>query len=297
MSEKSEKKYRRRWGDRKDGRLLRTLSPLAKVAPYIMKHRNDATNLFRDSLDITQTEEFLRDLRAKGYKNISVLHVILASYIRTLTSRPGLNRFVSGQRIYARNNIEVIMAIKCEMSIEGEETMIKVVFEPTDTIIDVYEKFNKVVEQVKAKHDETDFDKTARIINYIPRLLLRFTVGLLNFLDYFGLIPAFLLKVSPFHGSMIITSMGSLGIPPIYHHLYNFGNLPAFVSYGSRQTKTVFDAEGKPANRSYIDITVVTDERICDGYYYASAFKILKRYIKNPAALLTPPDKVETDID
>jgi len=40
----------------------------------------------------------------------------------------------------------------------------------------------------------------------------------LKLLDYFGLAPYSLIKVSPFHGSMFITSLGSLGIPPIYHH-------------------------------------------------------------------------------
>ena len=44
-------------------------------------------------------------------------------------------------------------------------------------------------------------------------------------LDYFGFLPRWLTKLSPFHGSVYITSMASLGIPPIFHHLYDFGNV------------------------------------------------------------------------
>ena len=57
------------------------------------------------------------------------------------------------------------------------------------------------------------------------------------FLDYHGWLPKALMKVSPFHGSMIVTSMGSLGIPAIYHHLYNFGTCSLFVAMG--KTKVV----------------------------------------------------------
>ena len=45
-------KRKRRWGDRKEGRRLRTLHPMSYVAPYIMKDRSGAQNLFADSFDI-----------------------------------------------------------------------------------------------------------------------------------------------------------------------------------------------------------------------------------------------------
>ena len=48
----------------------------------------------------------------------------------------------------------------------------------------------------------------------IPGVVLKFTVWLLRTLDYFGLLPQFLLEVSPFHGSLFLTSMGSLCIFP-----------------------------------------------------------------------------------
>ena len=35
---------KRRFGDRKDGRRVRTMSPMSYVIPYIMRTRNDAQN-------------------------------------------------------------------------------------------------------------------------------------------------------------------------------------------------------------------------------------------------------------
>ena len=288
---------KRRFGDRKDGRRVRTMSPMSYVIPYIMRTRNDAQNQIADTIDITEADKFLREMRAKGYKSISVLHVFIAAYIRAISMRPGINRFCSGQKIYHRNTIEINMAVKKEMSLDAPDTMIKVRFDPTDTITDVYEKFNAVVEKATAEGSNTDFDKTARWLTRLPGILFRGTVRLLEFLDYHGWLPQALLDVSPFHGSMIITSMGSLGIPPIYHHLYNFGNLPVFISYGLKYHKNVMNANGAVERRTMIDVKVVTDERICDGFYFASALKLIRKFVASPALLTTPPETVIEDID
>lgn len=296
VKEKSPKR-RRRLGDRNDGRKLRTIAPMQRIMPYVMAKRSDAQNTYADSFDITKVDPFCRAQVKEGRTNFGLLHIILAAYVRMLSQRPAVNRFISGQKIYSRNEIEIVMTIKKNMSLDGSDTCIKVVFEPTDTVYDVYEKFNSVVQQNVGNDDESGFDTLARVINYIPGLLLRWTVKLLFFFDYFGLLPRALTKLSPFHGSMIITSMGSLGIKPIYHHIYDFGNLPVFLAYGTKRTSNVIEKDGTITRKRYVDLKAVTDERICDGYYFASAFKLLKRYVENPELLTVPPEEVFEDID
>jgi hypothetical protein len=41
---------------------------------------------------------------------------------------------------------------------------------------------------------------------------------------------------------------------------------------------------------------MVCDERICDGFYYSRAVKMLKKYIENPKLLETPPEQIVNDI-
>ena len=133
----------------------------------------------------------------------------------------------------------------------------------------------------------------AKIIQPFPPL---FVDVLLHRGDLYA-IPQKLLAVSPFHGSLYITSMGSLGIPPIFHHLYDFGNVPVFCSFGAKRKAMELQPDGSVAARKYIDYTFVTDERICDGFYYASALKLIKSYLRSPAALDSPPAQVVPDID
>lgn len=289
------KKRKRRLGDRSDGRRLRSLPPMLCMTPYIMKTRADSQNHFEDVIDITNIEHYLDKKHKDGYTDMTILHIFLAAYTRVVAERPGINRFVSGQRIFARKNIECVMTVKKEMTLESPDTCIKVIFDPRDNIDNVYKKFQKTLHE--ATDNPTDFDKTAKLLIAIPRLILRGAVAFLRFLDYFGFLPKFLLKVSPFHGSMIITSMGSLGIPAIYHHLYDFGNLPCFLSYGSIFAGDAIKRDGTRERHHFVTFKAVLDERICDGYYYASAFRRIKKYLLRPELLEQSPETVNEDVD
>jgi len=290
-------KRRRRFGDRKEGRKLRSLHPLNAVACYIMNDRTGSTNYIKDSVEISRVERYISKKRQEGLKGLGFLHVFIAMYVRVVSQLPGINRFVSGQKVYARNNIEVALAIKKEMKLDAMETIIKIECTPTDTIYDIYRKLNEQVELNRAQGDVSDFDSVARFFHYIPGLMLKFAVFILRIMDYFDLIPRSLTKLSPFHGSLFITSMGSLGIPPIYHHLYSFGNVPLFLAYGAKRKAYEMRKDGTIAERKYIDYAVSSDERICDGHYLATALKFWKDCFKHPEILDTPPETVVEDID
>ena len=294
---KSEKKYRRRIGDRKDGRRVRTLEPITYVAPFIMPTRVGAMNYFQAAIPMTEMEKFIHKKRAEGKPGFSAMHVLVASYIRMLSQKPGLNRFLSGYRIYARHNIEIIMAVKKELKLDAPETMIKFVFKPDATVDDVYEQFTQKIEEFKnSSEEENIFDKVVGLLGSFPRFLLKGAVDFLKFLDYFGWIPKFLTDLSPFHGTLVITSMASLGIPSIYHHLYNFGNVPVFISFSAVRKENEVDKDGNVNRVRYLDLNFSTDERICDGHYYSAAFHEIKKNLKNPELLERPPETIVDDI-
>ena len=290
--------YHPTWGDRIDGRRIRTEPPMNQVSPYLMWTRCSSMNLFAESLEITGTEHYIRQKRREGLTSFGMIHVMLAAYCRTLCRYPGLNRFISGQKIYTRgDDIQFCITVKKEMTSTSPETVIKVHLTPTDTAYDVYNKINQEVEKAKNAPLDSDFDNLAHAFTMIPGLFLKFTVWLLRVLDYFGLLPKFLLELSPFHGSVFFTSMGSLGIPPIYHHLYDFGNLPVFVSFGCKRRSLEVQEDGTVVQKKYVDMKVSTDERTVDGFYYAAFFKHYKRLILRPESLDNPPEEVMSDID
>ncbi len=291
-------KYHRCWGDRSDGRRVRSVEGMALLAGYFMPDRNDACNSIRDTIEITAIERYIHKKRDEGLKGFGIMHVLLATYVRCVAKYPGLNRFFSGQRVHQRDEeITFIMVVKKDMTTDAPDTTIKLRLNVRDTADDVYHKLNAAIEDVKKGEEESSFDSLIGVLACIPGLLLKFTVWFLKLLDYFGKLPKFLLDLSPFHGSVIFTSMGSLGIPPVTHHLYNFGNLPVFLAFGRKYRKIELNSDGEAEVRRYVDISMNTDERTVDGFYYATVLKHFHKICRNPSQLNAPPEEVIRDVD
>lgn len=289
-------KYHPTWKDRSDGRYIRSSPAIEQITPFIMPERCGANILFDESVEITGLDRYIRAKRRENMPNFGMTHAIVAAYVRTVAKYPALNRFVAGQRIYSRGeDIAVCMTVKKEMTKESPDTVIKVHFHPSDTARDVYEKFNAAVASAKDEMEDSNVDDAAGILTSTPRMVLKFVVWLVKALDYFGMAPKFLLELSPFHGSVYFTSMGSLGIRPVYHHLYDFGTVPAFCAFG-RKRRAEEIKDGEVVERKYMDLRFNLDERICDGFYYASVIKYFLRVLSHPEVLDIPPETVERDI-
>ena len=81
----------------------------------------------------------------------------------------------------------------------------------------------------------------------------------------------------------------------LFPDLYNFGNVPLFIAFGAKRGDLFLDEDGSVRKRRVIDLVLNMDERICDGYYYASAMKMLKKYLTNPEDLREPPKEIVID--
>jgi len=282
---------------RYDGRRLKSLDPFYKIIPYIMRTRTDAQNFFEEKIEISNTEEYIRRKRKEVDEPITFLHIIIAAIVRTISQKPGLNRFIAGQKIYARNEILISLALKKELNTESPETTIKMKFEPTDTLMDVARKVNAAISENKDMDNKNDAEKLSKLIMLVPGFMVKFLVWLLKSLDYIGLMPKIINEVSPFHTSVFVSNLGSVGIQPVYHHLYEFGTTSIFIVFGMKSKEKVLNSDNEVVEKKYVRLCVTTDERIADGLYFASAFKMYRNLIKNPEQLELPPEKVYEDVD
>ena len=229
---------KRRIGDRYDGWRLRHTQSFFAVMPHIMKRRSDSSVLFDDVVEIEALEKYVRHLRKdRNMPGFSMFHLFIAASVRMITLRPWLNRFVVGGKIYARNRLTISMTVKPSLSKDAEDVVIKPNFEGTDTVFDVYQKINgAILQEAKDPDVENDTDMVARILNSCPAWLTRAIVNIVNVLDHCGLMPKALNRLSPFHTTMYITDVGSLGIGPVYHHIYDFGTTSIFMAMGKVMT-------------------------------------------------------------
>ncbi len=276
------------FGHRSDGRKIKTLPAFFKVIPSVMLERNDSQVLYKQDIPIKYLDEYIDKKAEEGIK-LSYMHIIYAALVRVIAERPRLNRFVMNGTTYARNKIYVSLAIKKNLTDDGVETTTKVEYQGTENIFDVKQKLDAVIEQNKEIEASNETDHLAKTLGLIPIGLIRVAVKFLKFLDRHGLLPKAIIKASPFHTSVFLTNVGSLGIDTIYHHLYNFGTTSMFFSMGKKKKSFIYEDE-EIKEEKCITLAFVGDERICDGFYYANSFKSLFRYLKKPELLETAPD-------
>lgn len=285
---------KRRIGDRYDGYKLRNVDTFFLLIPYIMKKRDDSQIFFEDVADVDLLDAFIRK-HQEDIPGLKLYHIFIATLVRLFALRPRINRFVCGSKIYARKEIAISMSIKRSMTDDGEETNIKPIFAPESTLKDIVDIVNEQVNMNKETNSENDTDKFAKVVGHMPTWLIKAVVNTLMWMDRKGLMSKKIIDFSPFHCSGYLTNMGSLGIKAVYHHLYNFGTTSVFLAMGKKEYQYQGSDEGELIKKRIISLKMVVDERICDGYYYASTMRLFSKILQNPEVLLMPPEEIPVD--
>lgn len=217
--------------------------------------------------------------------------IFLAAYLRTACEYPALNRFVINKRVYARNEFCVGLVVLKTDTDHG--IMSKIYFDMTDTIFEVQKKIDEYIAENRTSETDNKTEKMLNVLLNVPGLP-NFAVGLFKFMDKHNLLPKSVIDASPFHESLLLSNLASIRTNHIYHHVYEFGTTSMSVTMGNprivpklKRDEVVFEHT--------LPLGVVMDERICPGSYFAAVFKRLTQYLKNPALLEVPPEKVEHD--
>ena len=271
------------FGHRSDGKKIKKLTPIFKIMPCVMLDRADSQVYFKQDIALKHLDEYI-DRKAEEGIRLSYMNIIYAAIVRIIGERPRLNRFAMNGALYQRNKIYVSLVIKKSLTDDGVETPLKLKFNGDENIFEIKEKLDATIEKNKDVEAANKTDKLVSILSAIPSGLIRAIVKFLMFLDKHGIMPKKIIEASPFHTSVFLTNVGSLGIDSIYHHIYNFGTTSMFFSMGKKKKSYIYEDEEFKEEKC-ITLAFVGDERICDGYYYASSFKLLSKYLKKPELL------------
>ena len=271
-----------------DGTLVKALDPVVFLMPFIMPRRCDSQVFVNLDLELTKVEPFIREQRA-NIPDLTLYHFVFAALARAAFTVPQINRFIVDGGIYQRNDVKVSMMVKKELAIDGKESAIFPVIEPTDTLEDVVRKCQDLANEAFAdlKGDSNSFDGLMKVLNAAPSFFTKAFVHAMFWMDGHGRLPKSLRQIQPFHSSFFVSNVGSIGLPVIYHHLYQFGTVSGFVCMGQKEWKLTMDRHGEVHKTKVLPITFLADSRICDGYSYSCAFRAIRKCFDRPEMLLS----------
>ena len=276
---------------RADGKKIKHVDPMYRIAPYIMERRYDAMNMITLDIPYGPIQSYINSKRKSGTP-VSHMAVVIAAYLRTTCKYPAINRFIVNKKVYARNEFAVALVVLTPND-SVEDTMSKMYFKNTETIFEINKKINDYVEQNRNSPENNGTEKIMKVLLSVPGLV-NVGVKFLKLMDRYGLIPKSVLDMSPFHNSLVISNLMSIRTNHIYHHCYDFGTTSLFITMGNLR-EVAKRRNGEIVFERCLPLGVVMDERICSGIYFSQAFREMKKYLKDPSLLETPPAEVIED--
>lgn len=283
------KKEKRRFGDRKDGKLIRDLDGMHFITPLLYPNRCDNEAYISETIDLTNINAYLAKLNEHETEfKYTMFHIIVAALIKTITLRPKMNRFIANKNFYQRNEVSASFVVKKQFSDSAAEALAVIHAKDDSTLDSIHEQLrheilaNKDLKRVDKSTDSMD------MFNKMPRFLSKFIVWVITRLDVHGWVPASLIETDPYYTSVVLSNVGSIKLRSGYHHLTNWGTCSLFCLIGEKKARPFFDEEGNITMHDTVQLGLTIDERLADGYYYSKTVRLLKKLLENPELLQLP---------
>lgn len=277
----------KKFGDRKDGVLLKNIDSMHFITPIIFPNRADNEAYISERIDLTNINKYLEKKNADNpeYK-YNLFQVIVTALLKTMTLRPQMNRFIANKNLYHRNEISAAFTIKKVFEDTSEEALAFIHSKDTDTIETVHNEIFRQVSHVRKSTDSKD--KTSEVMDYfnkLPRFISKSVISFVRFLDKYGKVPSSFIETDPYYSSVLISNLGSIKLKSGYHHLSNWGTTSVFVVIGEKKIRPFFNEDGTYTMKDSVEIGLTVDERIADGYYFSKTIRLLKKLLENPELL------------
>lgn len=285
-------KQKRRFGDRKDGVLLRDLDSMHFIVPLLYPNRCDNEAFISERIDLTNMDAFLEKKNAGDpeYK-YNLFQLVVTAVLKTLTLRPKMNRFIANKNIYQRGEVSASFVVKKLFADNGAEALAFIHSKGSDTLESIHDEIYRQVSSCRGENKEDKSTESMDMFNRMPRFLSKAIVGCICILDRHGWVPESLIATDPYYSSIVLTNLGSIKLHSGYHHLTNWGTNSVFVAIGEKKVRPFTQADGTTVLRDSLDLGLTIDERIADGYYYSKTVRLLKTLLENPELLEKPLDE------
>ena len=285
-----EKTYKRKHGDRYDGRWVKDVTGLTTIMMHIMPNRTDSEVYLNEKIDATEVVKFLEKKNAAHpeYKT-TIFHALLIAVARMLRERPKMNRFVQGRRMYERYETSLAFMAKRRFTDGAEEAFMYFVPKDEDNLDSLsFEVAGKVHEARKSEKAVGGFDSVVDSFAKIPRLLLMLVVRIVRYLDFWGVNPKALTTGDSNYSSVLLSNLGSIRGPAVYHHLNNYGTNSIMITVGTLHKEELVMPDGRKEIRDVLEIGATIDERIGDGFYFVRSLKLVEYLFAHPELLDRP---------
>lgn len=236
--------------------------------------------------DVGPALEYIEKLRRSTGQKITLTHFIGKVIGQVISEHRDLNCILRWGRIYPRRTVDVFFQIAGGHNLEDlSGTTIRDV--DRKTIPELAREMEAKVYDIREKGDPA-FRQMKGAMKLLPGWATYWAIHLAGFIMY-GLnlwSPILGTPRDPF-GSVMVTSIGSLGLDSALAPLVPYSRVPVLVVIGSvRETPVVKD--GKITIAKICRLGITFDHRMIDGIHASRMTVTLRKLLENPEKELGP---------
>ncbi len=236
-------------------------------------------------IDMTQALKILNKKNEDGSLKITPTHLVAKAIAMSIQTRPEINAIIRFNKIYYRKSVDIFFQVNVDGS--GDQKISKANLSGTVLRSVDQLSLDEISKQLSHKSKELrsgkdpEFAQTFKLFKFIPWWAAKLVLNIFSFINYeLNLNLSFLgLPKDPF-GSVMVTSVGSLGIDLAFAPLVPYSKVPLLLSVG-RINDEVKVIDGKIEIRPIMKIGVTFDHRLIDGVHAAELAKSFKEYFAN----------------
>lgn len=220
---------------------------------------------------------------ARTGKKITLTTIVAKAMAVTLHHHPQINGLIRWGRIYHRKQVSVFLQTAVDEA--GKELSGFV-------IVDAEQKsLSEIADEIAAKaaairqDKDPQFKKAKSSFGRLPAFLMRWVLDFMSFLLYtlnLDLRWAGLPR-DPF-GSVMITSIGSLGLDMAFAPLVPYSRVPLLIAVGAVKDQVVAQ-DGRPVIVPTFKLCATFDHRFVDGVHAAKMAKTIRGILETDQGL------------
>ena len=282
-------------GDRFDATYLKDIDSMHFIMPFMYPDRCDNQAFFTFKIDLTNLNAYLAKKNAENpdYK-YNMFQCVVTAALKTIFLRSKLSIFIHNRKMYRRNEVSAAFTVKQEFADDGGEVLAFLHAKPEWNIDDVHNEIRRQLLKLKTKGYTDESTSIMDKLNKAPKWITRPLVGGICRLEKKGLIPPALVETDPYHSSIVLANLGSIGLPNGYHHLTNWGTTSMFLLIG-KIGRLPFYENDTVTFKDGVELGFTVDERIADGFYFARSIRMLQLFLEQPELLERPMNEKLSD--
>ena len=267
------------------GHYVRDVSSWRKIAAVAWPPPDNGLIYAGLEIDFTNAQRHIQRQNELCDETCSVTHLVVQAIAKTLRKHPECNGLIRRNKIYERDTVDISVLVAI-----GDEAMHEQKLDLSNTIVRNADQKSlpEIAKAVRSgarsvrKHEDVLLEHTKKLFNLLPPPILKRALRVTAFLEYeWNLdLERFGVPHDPF-GSLLVTSLGPLGLRDAYAPIPPFAGVPAVIAVGEVEERPVA-IDGEILIRPMLPLRATIDHRLIDGFQGSRMAKTLTRFLENP---------------